>query len=54
MGKESEIEWIYICVRLNHCARHLKRRQHCKSGIPQYKIKHTLKTNQNLSAGKVV
>lgn len=31
MGKESEKELIYVYVYLNHCAVHLKLRQHCKS-----------------------
>ena len=39
MGKESEKEWIYIYVYLNHFAVHLKLTQHGKSVIPQYKIK---------------
>ena len=39
MGKESEKEWIYAYVQLNHLAVHLKLTQHCKSTILQYKIK---------------
>ena len=39
MGKESEKEWIYVYVQLNHFAAHLKLTQHCKSTIFQYKIK---------------
>ena len=31
MGKESEKEWIYVYVQLNHLAVHLKLTQHCKS-----------------------
>ena len=38
-GKESEKEWIYVYVQLNHFAVHLKLTQHCKSTILQYKIK---------------
>ena len=37
MGKESEKEWIYVYVKLNHFAVHLKLIQHCKSTILQYK-----------------
>ena len=33
MGKESEEEWIYLPVGLNHCVVHLKLAQHCKSTI---------------------
>ena len=43
MGKESEKEWIHVYVKLNHFAVHLKLTQHCKSNIPQYKIKIKLK-----------
>ena len=43
MGKESEKEWIYVYVQLNHFAAHLKLTQHFKSTIPQYKIKIKLK-----------
>ena len=39
MGKESEKEWIYVYVQLNHSATHLKLTQHCKSTIIQHKIK---------------
>ena len=39
MGKESEKEWIYVYVQLNHFGVHLKLTQHCKSTIPQYKIR---------------
>ena len=53
MGKASEKEWIRICVSLSHSAGHLKRTQHCKSGMPQNKIKH-LKVNQNLSGWKTI
>ena len=38
-GKESEKEQIYVYVKLNHFAVHLKLTQHCKSTILQYKIK---------------
>ena len=31
MGKDSEKEWIYVYVRMNHFAVHLKLTQHCKS-----------------------
>ena len=43
MGKESEKEWIYVYVQLNHFAIHVKLTQHCKSTILQYKIKIKLK-----------
>ena len=43
MGKESEKEWIYGYVQLNHLAVPLKLTQHCRSTIPQYKIKIKLK-----------
>ena len=33
MGKESEKEWIYVYVYLNHLAIHLKLMQHCKLTI---------------------
>ena len=39
MGKESEKEWIYAYVQLNHFSIHLKLTQHCKSTVLQYKIK---------------
>ena len=39
MGKESEKEWIYVYVSLNHFAVHLRLTQHCKSTILHYKIK---------------
>ena len=38
MGKESEKEWIYVYVKLNHFAVHLKLAQRCKSTIPPNKI----------------
>ena len=37
MGQESEKEWIYVYVELNHFAIHLKLTQYCKSTILQYK-----------------
>ena len=39
MGKESEKELRYICVKLNHFAAYLKLTQHCKSTILQFKKK---------------
>ena len=39
MGKESEKELRYVCVKLNHFAVYLKLTQHCKSTILQFKIK---------------
>ena len=39
MGKESEKEWIYVYVQLNHFPVYLKQTQHCESTILQYKIK---------------
>ena len=39
MGKESEEEWIYVYVKLNLFAIHLKLTQDFKSTIFQYKIK---------------
>ena len=39
MGEESEEEWIYVYVQLNHFTAHLKLTQDCKSTICQYKIK---------------
>ena len=39
MGKETEQEWLYAYVYLNHFAVHLKLTQHCKSRILQCKIK---------------
>ena len=41
MGKESKKKWIYVYVKLNHFAVHLKLTQHCT--ILQYKIKIKLK-----------
>ena len=43
MGKESEKEWIYAYVKLNHFAVYLKVTHHCKSTILQHKIKIKLK-----------
>ena len=43
MEKESEKDRIYVYVYLNHFAVYLKLTQHCKSTIPQYKIKVKLK-----------
>ena len=37
--KESEKEQIYVHVKLNHLAVHLKLMQHCKATTLQYKIK---------------
>ena len=31
MGKKLEKEWIYIYIKLNHLAVHVKLTQHCKS-----------------------
>ena len=39
MEKESEEDWIYVYVYLNHFAAYLKLTQHCKSTMLQYKIK---------------
>ena len=39
MGKDSEKEWIYVHVKLNHFAVHLKLIHHCKLTILQYKVK---------------
>ena len=39
MGVGFGREWIHIYVWLNPFAIHLKISQHCKSAIPQYKIK---------------
>ena len=39
MGEESEEEWIYVYVQLNHFTVHLKLAQHCKSTIFQNKSK---------------
>ena len=44
MGKESAKEYIYIYIKLNHFAVHVKVTQHCKSTILQYKIKKFLNT----------
>ena len=38
MGKESEKEWIYLYVQLNHFAIHLKLTQHCKPTTLYHKI----------------
>ena len=38
MGKESEKEWIFLCVELNHFSIYLKLRQHYKPTILQYEI----------------
>ena len=35
MGKESEEEYVYVYVWLNHYAVNLKPTQHCKSTILQ-------------------
>ena len=43
MGKESEKEGIYVCVKLIHSAVNLKLTQHCKQTILQHKIKIKLK-----------
>ena len=37
MGQESEKEWIYVYVELNHFAIHLRLTQYCKSTILQFK-----------------
>ena len=45
MGKESERELRYICVKLNHFAVYLKLTQHCKSTILQFKKKKKKRTS---------
>ena len=47
MGKESEKEWIYVYVKVNHFAVYLKLTQHCKSTILQCKKKIKLKKNHS-------
>ena len=42
MGKESEKEWIYIYIQLNHFAVHLKLLQHCKSTVTPINLKNTM------------
>ena len=39
MGKESEKEWIYAAVQLNHSTVHLKLIKHCNATILQKKLK---------------
>ena len=53
MGKESEKELRYVCVKLNHFAVYLKLTQHCKSTILQFKIKKKKKRNQLESKSNV-
>ena len=48
MGKESEKEWIYVYVYLNHFAVQLKLTQHCKSTILQHEIKILKKASETL------
>ena len=46
MVKESEKEWIYVYVYLNHFAVHLKLTQECKSTIFQCETKIKLKNKK--------
>ena len=39
MEKESEKDWIYVYVQLNHFTVYLELTHHCKSTILQNKIK---------------
>ena len=39
MGREFGEEWVPIYIWLSPCTSHLELSQHCKSAIPQYKIK---------------
>ena len=52
MGKESEKGWIYVYIKLNHFAIHLKLTQHCKSTILQYKIKKFIQ-KKRISGGQM-
>ena len=53
MGKQSEKEWVYIYIKLNHCAAHLKR-THCKSTLSPYKVKINLQNKDAHMANKIL
>ena len=52
MERESEMEWIYVCVQLNHFAVHMKLIQHYKSIILQYIKKLSFKKEMGIVVAK--